>query len=74
MSATGRPTSTDDELLRLFDESDDPVLTAAEIAEELEMTRQGVNYRLRQLDAEGAVARKKIGSRAVAWWRTDATR
>lgn len=67
-------TNSDDSLLRLFAESDDPVLTAAEIAEEVDLTRQAVNYRLQQLEASGDVARKKIGSRAVAWWRTDATR
>jgi len=69
MSATGRPASDDDEVLAIFAASDDPVLTAAEIAEELGMTRQGVNYRLNQLHEDDSVARKRIGSRAVAWWR-----
>jgi len=69
MSTTGRPANADDEVLRIFERSDDPVLTAAEIAEELGMTRQGVNYRLKQLHDDGSVARKQLGSRAVAWWR-----
>jgi len=48
--------------------SPDPAFTVAEIAEELGMTRQGVNYRLNQLHEDDSVARKRIGSRAVAWW------
>ena len=56
------------EVIRLFKQAQEPVLTAAEISEQLGMTRQGVNYRLKQLEEKGKVSRKKIGSRAVAWW------
>ncbi|WP_256546752.1 winged helix-turn-helix domain-containing protein [Halobellus inordinatus] len=55
-------------VIQIFKESEDPVLTAAEIAERIGMTRQGANYRLKQLQEQDVVDRKKIGSRAVAWW------
>ncbi|WP_254544443.1 helix-turn-helix domain-containing protein [Halomarina pelagica] len=37
-----------------------------EIAEELGIERPSADYRLRQLEAEGAVRKKKIGS-SLAW-------
>jgi len=68
MSTTGRPATGTDELIAVFERADAPVLTAPEIAEELGVTRQAINYRLQQLAEEDIVARKQIGSRAVAWW------
>lgn len=67
MSATQRRYS-DDEILNTFEKSPEPVLTAAEIAEEVGMTRQGANYRLQKLLSEGIVNRKRAGSNAVVWW------
>ena len=58
----------DHEIVTVFEAADEPVLSAPEIAEAVGMTRQGVTYRLNQLEAEGIVARKRLGSRAVAWW------
>ena len=66
--ATTRPTAGDSEIVTVFEQADEPVLSAPEIAEAIGMTRQGVTYRLNQLEAEGVVARKRLGSRAVAWW------
>ena len=59
---------TDEEILSKFEESSDPVLTAAEIASEAEMTRQAISRRLEKLKDEGYLSRKKVGGRAVVWW------
>jgi DNA-binding Lrp family transcriptional regulator len=59
---------TDQDILEEFRQSPDAFLTAAEIAESIPMTRQGVNNRLKRLEEEGLVKRKKAGSRAVGWW------
>lgn len=66
--STRNDVSDDEEIISVFQESEDPVLTATEIADKLDMTRQGVKYRLDQLEDRGRVGRKKVGSRAVAWW------
>lgn len=60
---------TENDILALFKEADAPVLTAAEIAEQLPLTRQAVNYRLKQLQEQGLVGRKEVGARAVVWWQ-----
>jgi hypothetical protein len=60
-------TITDDEVLLVF-EFADGVLSAAEIAEPLPLTRQAVRYRLNKMADEGLVGKKKLGARAVGWW------
>jgi predicted transcriptional regulator len=70
----GRVKITDQDVLKVFDATDDPVLTAGEIAEALPVTRQAVNYRLQQMLEKGLVDRKKSGARAVVWWATVAPR
>jgi len=63
---------TDDEILSIFVNADDPVLTATEIAEQTDLTRQAIRRRLQQLrDNDGVLERKNVGSRAVVWWLTD---
>ncbi|KTG28459.1 hypothetical protein AUR66_11585, partial [Haloferax profundi] len=64
---------TDQDILKVFDYNDDPVLTAPEVAEGLhrfdkQMTSEGVRNRLEKMAEDGLVNRKKIGSRAVCWW------
>jgi len=51
--------------------TDDPFVTAAELSDSLEASRQSINYRLNQLEEAGCVDRKKAGSRAVGWWLID---
>jgi predicted transcriptional regulator len=60
--------STEDRIIAQFRQAETPFLTAVEIADAIGMTRQGVNQRLKQLEERDIVERKKVGSRAVAWW------
>ncbi|WP_135304746.1 winged helix-turn-helix domain-containing protein [Haloarcula amylovorans] len=60
---------TAEEVLQQFEKTDAPFLTATEIADELDVQRQAIHYRLQKLLDEGAVERKEAGSRAVGWWR-----
>ena len=66
-------TVTEQEILKVFDYEDDPVLTAPEVAEGLrrfgkQLTSEGVRNRLEQMADKGLVSRKKLGARAVGWW------
>lgn len=74
---TGRFTSTvsDQDVLKVFDYEDDPVLTAREVADGLrrfgiEITSEGVRQRLERMQTDGLVERKQFGARAVGWWAT----
>lgn len=58
----------DIELEKVFRESDDPVLTAVEVAEELDITQQAAHARLTRAHERGELNRKKTGARAVVWW------
>jgi repressor of nif and glnA expression len=63
----------DDDILVIFKTSSDPVLTAREIMERLDVdiARNSVNYRLDLLEKEGLVRSKKAGASSVVWWITD---
>ncbi|MFT4891456.1 MAG: repressor of nif and glnA expression [Halobacteriales archaeon] len=66
-------TVTEQEILKVFDYEDDPVLTAPEVADGLrrfgkEITAEGVRNRLDRMAKKGLVSRKKLGARAVGWW------
>jgi repressor of nif and glnA expression len=66
-------TVTEQDILKMFDYEDDPVLTASEVADGLqrfgtEITPEGVRNRLEQMAEKGMVSRKKLGARAVGWW------
>lgn len=64
-----RPTQvTDTDVIELFRNHPDPVLTAGDVAEEFELSRQGANKRLKQLHQKGKLERRKVGARAVVWW------
>lgn len=66
-------TVTEQDILKVFDYEDDPVLTAPEVANGLarfgkQMTSEGVRQRLETMDEEELVSRKQMGARAVGWW------
>lgn len=65
-----KPVVTDDDLLAVFTETDDPVLTASEIAEEVPIGKRAVLDRLNDLDEQDAVESKRVGARARVWWST----
>lgn len=63
-----KPSVTDDDLLALFRESDDPVLSTAEVAEQVSLARRSVYDRLVSLREDGRLAGKQIGGRNTVWW------
>ena len=63
-----KPTVSDDEILNVFHNSPDPVLTAPEIAEQFSISRRGILDRLRNLEDDGILRSKKVGGRRTVWW------
>jgi repressor of nif and glnA expression len=66
-------TVTDQEILKVFDYEDDPVLSASEVADgvrrfEKHITSEGIRNRLEAMAEDGLVSRKKLGARAIGWW------
>lgn len=73
----GRFTETvsEQDILKVFDYDDDPVLSAQEVTNGLrrfgiQITKEGVRQRLNQMEEKDLVGRKKLGARAVGWWAT----
>jgi len=52
---------SEQDILKVFDVTDDPFLTATEIADQLPVSRQAVNYRLEKMFEKGKVNKKKTG-------------
>lgn len=63
-----KPKVSDQELLSIIRESDDPVVTATEIAEQIEIGRRSTYDRLVKLEERGEVRSKKVGGRTTVWW------
>ena len=65
------PTVSDAEILHEFVVSPDAVLTSTEVAEAVDMSRQGVASRFEQLAEDGFLKTKKVGAHARVWWITE---
>ena len=63
-----KPRVTDDDLLGVFRETADPVLSTAEVADALPIKRRGTLNRLRDLEDDGTLDSKQIGGRNTVWW------
>lgn len=63
-----KPQVSDEELLSIFEESCDPVLTASEVAEHVSIERRSVYDRLRKLEEDRVLESKKVGGRTTVWW------
>lgn len=48
----------------------EPVVTASDIHEEMDMTRRGAQERLKRLVEEGYLGMKKVGSAGLVFWLT----
>lgn len=68
------PTVSDDEILEVFREATDPVLTASEVATELPIERRGLLDRLKNLESDGKLRSKSVGGRSTVWWHPEYTR
>lgn len=69
-----KPTVTDDELLQLFREAEDPVLSTAEVAKQVTLKRRSVYDRLVSLRDDGYLKGKEIGGKNTVWWLSDEAR
>jgi len=65
------PTVTDAELLRRIRLLPDPMVTAKELTEQVDLENATVNRRLDRLVEDGYLNEKKVGSAAVVYWLTD---
>lgn len=63
-----RPQVTDEELLEVLESGQDPVVTTADVAEQLPIGKRGVLKRLKKLEERGAIASKSVGARGQVWW------
>lgn len=69
MGGPGRkPTVSDDEILDIFRQSSDPVLTTGEVAEKLDIGHRGTYDRLQKLANGGTLEMKKVGDSGAVWW------
>jgi repressor of nif and glnA expression len=67
----GRPDVVSDaDVLRILADSDDPVMSAPEIADETRIGDRGMYKKLRRMEDEGLVTSKKVGQARI-WWLTD---
>jgi len=48
----------------------DPVMTAVELAEEVDVSQQAAYNRLADLEGRNLVKGKKVGARSKVWWLT----
>lgn len=71
MGVTVETNRGEDELRSLFRQSADPILTAIEVADKLNISQQAAHAKLSDANQEGWISRKKVGSRAVVWWLAD---
>jgi len=65
---------SDQDILKIFDDTDEPFLTAREVADYLPISREGVHYRLESMHEADLVGKKKTGARSVGWWAKVAPR
>lgn len=71
MGGPGRNTDvTDEEILDVFRNASDPVLTTMEVGDQIGLQQRGTYERLRELEDEGKLQMKKAGQASV-WWLAD---
>lgn len=58
-----------DAVLKVFEDADLPVLTASEVADELECSRPAAYNKLETLVEQGDLHKKKVGARAAVYIR-----
>lgn len=59
---------SDDEILAVFHESEDPFLGTAEVQEAVGYSQQkGAYARLQKMAAEGQLEKKKVGTVTIFW-------
>lgn len=67
----GRPPSVSaEEVCRVFALHPEPVATASDVHEALDMTERGAQERLKKLAEEGYLGTKKVGASGRVFWLT----
>lgn len=66
-----KPRVTDEEILAVFQRTDDPVLSTADVADELPIKRRATLTRLQDLVENDILDRKQTGGRNTVWWLAD---
>lgn len=69
-----KPTVSDEEIFEVFRTAEDPVLTTAEVAAEVDIGHRGVYQRLSRLTKEGYLESKKVGHSGSVWWHPESLR
>ena len=62
-----KPRVTEEEIVQEFRDTDDPVLSTDEVADQLPLERRSVYDRLVSLREDGALTSKQVGGRNI-WW------
>lgn len=70
MAGGRRETIEDQEILKIFQGSDDPVLFTSEVADKIEFSNQGTLPRLKDLEDRGYLDSKSKGH-SLVWWITE---
>jgi len=65
---------SEQDILKVFDDTEEPFLTASEVADRLPISREAVHYRLERMREKDLVGKKKTGARSVGWWAKVAPR
>lgn len=63
-------TITPARVLAVMRDANGPVVTASDVAAELDCTPEAVTPKLETLQEQGRADRRKVGARAVVWWPT----
>lgn len=61
---------SDIKYIRALVEFPDPVITAVELADKVDVTQQAAYNKLTDLQERGIVRSKKVGARSRVWWIT----
>jgi len=68
----GRPPRLSNaDVLRIVALHYEPVVSSADICDQMDMTQRGANKRLQRLVDEGLLESKTVGSSAMVFWLTD---
>jgi len=69
MGTPGRePTVSDEDILEVFRQATDPVVTTKEVSEAINLGRRGTLDRLKSLEDDNQIRKKRIGEKAIVWW------
>lgn len=65
------PKQSPEEICQIVALHPEPVVTAADVHEEMDMTQRGAQDRLKSLAEKGYLNSKKVGASALVFWLSD---